>query len=394
MTIVGIAPDGFLGLEAATPVYIDDKRREVSVDVWLPMKLAATWPGVKSQRPEAALPPRNAVNFRMVVRPAAERSLDDAQRDLQASVSRVNGLVATYRENRGVVRPFGRGYFDTDVMVLAFVAMVLAAPVLVQIIACANVANLRLARFVSQQRELAVRLSLGGTRVQVLRLLVIETAVLAGLAAFVGWAGATLVLWQYGSFLPGGAQMDYRVFAFGIALVVIAIGLSGVVPGWLTTKRVAVAGLRQTAQAGEDGQARLRNSLVVVQVALSIVLLLAGALFTRAMHSIAGAVPAGISDLLVADLDLSQIEKQHAELRPFLDALLQRLGSDSRAQHVALADVDLYGHASAASAGGNENAVPAPWRSADDSDLRAHRPGYRQMVRRHGSESAWRPHVR
>ena len=349
MTIVGIAPDGFLGLEAATPqAYIDDNRREVSVDVWLPMPLAATWPGVKADRSEGIVLPRDSVNFRMVVRPDANLSLDDAQRDLQASISRLDGLRPQYRNNRAAVRPFGRGYHDRDIFVLAFVSMVLAPPMLVLIIACANVANLRLARFVSQQRELTVRLSLGGTRVQVLRLLVIETAVLAGLAAFVGWAGATLVLWQFGSFLPGGAQMDYRVFAFGIALVVLAIGLSGVAPGWLTTKRLALAGLRQTAQAGGLGHARLRHSLVVVQVALSIVLLLSGALFTRAVQSMASAMPAQIGDLLVAELDLGQLEKQPAEIRRFLDALLQRLGADSRAQHIAVANIDLYGHASRA----------------------------------------------
>ena len=347
MTIVGIAPAGFLGFEAATPqAYIDDNRREVSVDVWLPMPLAATWPGVKPERSDTVLQPRDSVSFRMVVRPNANLSLDDAQRDLQASISRLDGLRPLYSNNRAAVRPFGRGYHDRDIIVLAFVSMVLAAPMLVLIIACANVANLRLARFVSQQRELAVRLSLGGTRVQVLRLLVIETAVLAGLAAFVGWAGAMLVLWQFGSFLPGGAQMDYRVFAFGIALIVLAIGLSGVAPGWLTTRRLALAGLRQTAQAGGLGHARLRHSLVVVQVALSIVLLLCGALFTRAVQSLASAMPAQIGDLLVAELDVSQLEKQPAEIRPFLDALLARLGTDGRAQHVAVADVDIYGHAS------------------------------------------------
>ena len=360
LTIVGIAPDGFLGLEAATPVYVDDNRREVSVDVWLPMPLAATWPGVKAERSEAAFQPRGTVTFRMVVRPAPGLSLGDAQRDLQASTSRLDGLLPQYRNNRAVVRPFGRGYHETDVLVLAFVSMLLAAPMLVLIIACANVANLRLARFVSQQRELAVRLSLGGTRVQVLRLLVIETAALAGLAAFVGWVGATLVLWQFGSFLPGGAQMDYRVFAFGVALVVIAIGLSGVLPGWLTTKRLAVAAVRQTAQAGGLGHARLRHSLVVVQVALSVVLLLAGALFTRAVQSMAGAVPAQIGDLLVADLDLSQLEKQPAEIRRFLDALLQRLGPDGRAQHIAVANIDMYGHASRASRVGNETQYLRP----------------------------------
>jgi predicted permease len=360
MTIVGIAPDEFLGLEAATPVYIDDNRRDVSVDVWLPMPLAATWPGVTPVRADAALPPRDTVNFRMVVRPAPDRSFDDAQRDLQVSVSRLDAVLQQYRNNRAVVRPFGRGYFDSDAFLLAFVSMVLAAPLLVLIIACANVANLRLARFLSQQRELAVRLSLGGTRVQVLRLLVIETAALAGLAAFIGWAGTMLVLWQFGSFLPGGAQMDYRVFAFGVALVVIAIGLSGVWPGWLTTKRLAVLGLKQTAQAGGLGHARLRHSLVVVQVALSIVLLLAGALFTRAVQSMTDALPAQIDDLLVADLDLSQLEKQPAEIRRFLDALLQRLGADARAEHIAVANIDLYGHSSRASRIGNETQYLRP----------------------------------
>jgi predicted permease len=338
MAIIGVAPEGFQGLEAATPEYIEDNRRDVAVDIWLPMTRAADWSGT-------------TLNYRLFVRAAPGRSLVDAQRDLQASVTALEALAPPgntvwrfdNRENVAVVRPLGRHYNQTDAMMLALVSMLLAAPMLVLGIACANAANLRLARFVSQHRELAVRLSLGGSRPQVLRLLVIETAILAALAAFVGWAGSEVLLWRFGSFLPGGAQMDYRVFVFGIALVAVTIGLSGLGPGWLATRRLAAAGLRQTPQAGGFGHTRLRHALVVVQVALSLVLLVTGALFTRSVQAMIGATPPGLDELLVADLDFSQVAKQPAEIRRLLDLAVQRLGSDGRARAVAAADIGLYG---------------------------------------------------
>ena len=355
MALVGVAPEGFHGLEAATPEYIEDNRRDVAVDAWVPMTHAAHWPGA-------------AVTYRLVVRAAPGRSLEDAQRDLQASVSALEAVVPQggtpwrldTRENVAVVRPLGRGYNETDAMVLALVSLILTAPLLVLAIACANVANLRLARFVSQHRELAVRLALGGTRAQVLRLLVAETAILATLAAFVGWAGSKALLWQFGSFLPGGAQMDYRVFAFGVSLVAITIGLSGLGPGWLATRRLAAAGLRQTAQAGGLGHARLRHSLVVVQVALSLVLLLTGALFTRSVQAMTAATPPGLDDLLVADLDLSQVHTHPGDVRRLLDLMLQRLSADGRARHVAVADIGLYGEASRSAPVPNETQYLRP----------------------------------
>lgn len=343
MAVIGVAPEAFHGLEAATPEYLEDNRRDVAVDAWLPMTHAENWPGA-------------TLSYRLIVRAAPGRSLEDAQRDLQAAVTALEAVAPRAgsvwrfdsRENVAVVRPLGRGYHETDAVVLALVSLLLAAPVLVLAIACANAANLRLARFVSQHRELAVRLSLGGTRTQVLRLLVIETAMLAALAAFVGWAGSTVLLWQFGSFLPGGAQTDYRVFLFGIALVGLSIGLSGLGPGWLATRRLALAGLRQTPHAGGVGHARLRHGLVILQVALSLVLLIAGALFTRSVQAMSGATPPEIDNLLVADLDFGETDKPPAEIGRLLQLVVQRLGGDGRARAVAVADIGLYGTVSGA----------------------------------------------
>jgi predicted permease len=179
--------------------------------------------------------------------------------------------------------------------VLTFLAMLGIAAFLVLCIACANVANLLLARGADRQREMAVRLALGATRARLLRQLLIESTLLS-LAG--GIVGALLSLWAVralSSFrLPApvpldiSVNMDWRVIAYTFAISVVSGLLCGLAPAIAAARPVLMKALK-----GEDSLARpgrrfsARNVLIVAQISMSVVLLCATGLFLRSLGNAA-----------------------------------------------------------------------------------------------------------
>lgn len=176
-----------------------------------------------------------------------------------------------------------------------FLAALSVVVLLVLCIACANVANLLLARGAQRQREMAIRLAMGGTRAQLLRQMLFESVVLA---IGGGVAGVLLSLWAtyaLSSFrLPVpipvdlGVSVDWRVLLYTFVLSITAGIVCGFIPAWRGSRP-----LMPNALKGEDALARpghrwtLRNVLVVAQITLSLVLLCAAGLFFRSLQSAA-----------------------------------------------------------------------------------------------------------
>ena len=211
-------------------------------------------------------------------------SVERAQADLAALVQRLDPRATSEQRSARVV-----GYLEDLVgHYRARLFVLLGAVALVLLIACVNVANLLLARGVTRWRELAIRSALGAGRGRVVRQLLTESVVLAGTGGAVGLALAYWLLRALKASSPDGVprldQASLDATAVGFALVVALA--SSVFFGLLPAVRVAGPGLQSALQEGGRSGAgvtrdRVRPTLVVIEVALSLVLLVGAGLLIR-----------------------------------------------------------------------------------------------------------------
>jgi putative ABC transport system permease protein len=169
--------------------------------------------------------------------------------------------------------------------------IVLGAVTLVLLIACANVANLLLARMRDRRREIAMRSALGAGRVRIVRQLLVESLVLSALGGLAGCGLAYLctpaMLSLIGDSVPRAANagVDLRVLAFAMTVAFVAGIVFGVVPAMTASRTDLVTTLKEGARTEMTGRDWLRSSLIVAQVALGLILTAgAGLLVTSFLH--------------------------------------------------------------------------------------------------------------
>jgi predicted permease len=162
---------------------------------------------------------------------------------------------------------------------------------IVLLIACANVANLLLARSIRRRREIAVRLALGVSRRRLMMQLLTESLLLAGCGGFAGlllsyWTGSLF----RGLFLSGassaGSLGDSRTLAFALVAALFAGGLTGLAPMLQTRHPNLAAELKAGVREGGQRRSRLRTSLLLLQATLSVVLLIGAGLFVRSLRNV------------------------------------------------------------------------------------------------------------
>jgi predicted permease len=222
-----------------------------------------------------------------------------------------------------------RNQFSTALVVLmCMVGLVL-------LIACANVANLLIARGFARQKELAVRLSLGASRGRLVRQLLVESLVLS-IAG--GLAGIALAVWLTQALLalaPAGGQSllidarpDVRVLAFAVALTFVTGIVFGLLPALRASRPDPWSTLKDTVGsiAGAGGSLFLRKGLVTLQVALSFLLLFGAGLFVRSLQNLKTTDTGVVLDNLITfQVSPALNGYQPERIRQFYAQLLERL---------------------------------------------------------------------
>lgn len=305
MTIVGVSARGFEGVSVGgapdvmvpmmmkaqmTPTWDDLENRRSR---WLTV-MARLKPGVTREQAEAQM--------NVVYRQANEQEIKDIP---NASQSFRQRFVSKHLQ----VLPAGRGVSDLRDRFSQPLVVLMCMVGVVLLIACANIANLLLARSTARQREISLRLALGAGRARLVWQQLVESLVLAlgGTAAGVllaAWTGRFLL-----AALPGDgpsrglhASPDARVLAFALVLAVATALLFSLMPA-LNATRTAVAGALKDqggSVVGGGRQARARQVLVVGQVVLSMLLLSAAALFARSLYNLKNVDPGFQTDHLLA----------------------------------------------------------------------------------------------
>jgi putative ABC transport system permease protein len=216
-------------------------------------------------------------------------------------------MVIGARPAAGGISALRRNYGDSLNILLGVTALVL-------LIACANLANLMLARATARQREVAVRLAIGASRRRIVRQMLSESLLIAAIGAAGGvvvaqWFGRSLVAFLSTNDSPLFVDLglDWRVFAFTAAVAVAACLLFGLIPAIRATGTSPGATLKTGSRGMTDGRERftVRRALVVVQVALSLVLVVGALLFVRSLRNLTALDPGFRQDgVLTASLDL------------------------------------------------------------------------------------------
>ena len=276
-TIVGIMPRNFTGVE------LD------ATDVWLPF--AAAYAATKSAWWEN----RNNNGFQVLIRP--REGVATAAIDAQVTrvlhrpdlLFRADDTLQVARLG-SIIRARGPGKTQQEVGIAARLGGV---AVIVLLIAIANVVNLLLARAVRRRQEIAVRLALGISRRRLVRLLVSESVLLslaAGAAALAAasWGGSVMRALLLPDIHWGSTPLHWRVLLFATALAVTAGILAGLVPALQSANPALADALKAGVREGTVQRSATRGVLLVVQVALSTVLLVGAALFLRSLANVRG----------------------------------------------------------------------------------------------------------
>jgi predicted permease len=322
-TIVGVAPSSFTGVLIGTnpnfwaplamaPVFTQDAQRLTNESSsWL-FGLGRLKPDASRAQAQADL----TVLTRSLHRPAGDDVRD----------------VAVYPVDL-VPGPF-RGYVE------GFTGLLMAVVALVLVIACANAANLLLARAITRRRELAVRSSLGATRFRIVRQMLTESVLLSVAG---GAAGVLLTRWSIPLLLslkPANvpltieAPLDWRVFSFAFLLSLCVGILFGIAPAGRTPRFELMSALKDEATLSGPRRSWLRDSIVVAQITVCLVLLIGAGLCVRSLFN-ARSIDPGFStrNVVLAQLDPASLgyseQQQHIFYRQLLDRVRALPGIDS-----------------------------------------------------------------
>ena len=331
-TIIGVTPKDFGSPFAG-----------LALDVWTPVMMKDY-----VARPHFSLTDRGSRWLMVMGRLKPGATLPQAQANIAAISSHLQQEYPQTNEQLGVaVYSVAQSPFSLKADIRPALAILMTAVAVVLLIACANVANLLLARAASRRNEIAVRLALGGSRWRLVRQMLTESFVLALIGAALGLTVAFWTARSLAAFLPpyaNRASFDTRpdavVFAFTLGLTVITTLLFGLAPTLETSKQDLVTGLKDNVPAVGRGRRKvsLRHVLVVTQVALSMVALIGAGLFVRSLREAYKADPGFDShNVLLASFDPFLSGYDETRGREFYRRLVERVSTTQGVQSATLA---------------------------------------------------------
>jgi predicted permease len=225
-------------------------------------------------------------NLEGVFQQTARAGLDAYLKSLPEAERQNSGNRTRTRVPRLVVDSGSRGIYDAGTNEIRAATILSVVVGLVLLIVCANVANLLLSRATARQKELSVRLSLGATRTRLIRQLLTESLLLAtlggALGILVGYWGKRLLPDPIGQ----SAFLDWRVLVFVLGVTALTGVVFGIAPALRATSGDVNAALKQTTRSVAGSRTILGKSLLVFQVAISLVLLVGAGLFLRTLQNL------------------------------------------------------------------------------------------------------------
>ena len=370
-TIVGVAPEGFYGTFVG-----------YAFQFWVPVSMQPQFSAGVDK-----LEDRGARWIEGYVRLKPGVSMSQAQTELSAIAARLETAYPDTNKGRGVaLHPLWRTPFNNAGALLPTLEVALAIVAAVLVIACANVANLLLVRGLARQREMVIRLSIGATRARLVRQLLVEGVLLAGLAAGGGLLLAkvlqnalALVVPPRGVALRLPGELDWRVLAFSVALAFGSTILFALVPALVVTGLDLAGAIRASAASvvGGRGRAWIRTSLILVQMSLSFVLLVGAGLILKSLYEVRRTSPGfNATGVVTTYFDLNTAGYDLPRARVFQDELLDRVRAVPGVTAAAFARTTPFSYSTYASA---SIAIPGEDALADQqptADYNSITPGY------------------
>jgi len=337
VTITGITPPGFYG----------DRMTDIPTDFYIPMSMEPVL------IPSSILHRHNLNWVYIIGRIKPGTQLLPLQDKLNTEIRQFVSELPVYQrpeakkdlqETHTTLTPGGPGIANAQEEYGSGLKLLMAISMLVLLIACANIANLVLVRGLARRAETSIRMALGAPRGTIIRQMLTESLVLSCIGGLVGlavaYAGTRVLLalaFPHATSLPIEASPSPIVLGFAFALSVLTGLIFGVAPAWMTSHSEPAEALRGSNRSTKDSSSILQRSLVVLQAALSLVLLVAAGLLTKSLNQLERQ-DFGVerANRLVIHINPFNAGYQPSQLQALYDEIQERFHALPGVEHVGL----------------------------------------------------------
>lgn len=339
--VVGVAPEKFEGVKFA-----------IRQDFWVPLMMQSKFNGTAEWEKQ-----RTWSNLIVLGRLKPGVTINQATDELNGIAARLGEIYPqTNAATKVHIVPELDGRFDEAAALLKFSSLLaLCVSGLVLLVACANVANLMLARATTRTKEIGIRLAIGAGRMHIIRQLLIESIVLSLFGGALGWLFAhwgTALIQASIPPMPYPINLDFSpdflVFKWMLGVSVLSGLVFGLVPALVSSRPNLVAVLKGVIETGKQTgfgrRVNIRGALVVAQVAISVVVLICAGLFLRSWSRARNIDPGfSVENLVTMRLDAGALGYDEAAGKRFYSELTKRLEAQPGVKSASLAGFLLLG---------------------------------------------------